>query len=83
MRWLSPPPDGDQLRLDLFKGEPWDGRNPRGLTRAFNPLFLGPEPDLHEVNMRDPEQLDLFWREVATQREKPPEFVYRGAPLLL
>ncbi len=45
----EPPPDGDQLRLDLFPGEPWDGRSPRALTKSAQGLYLRPEPPRHEV----------------------------------
>ena len=78
----APPHDGDQLRLDLFKGVPWDGRSPRGLTGEGKGLYLRPEPYLHEVRTMDPEQLELWPVEVPTLKEKPPRFVYEGAPLL-
>jgi len=67
------PHDGDQLRLDLFKGEPWDGRAPRGLTRVQISLSLRREPLSHAVET-DPLQLD-FWRRhsKATKRKRLEE----------
>ncbi len=61
------PRDGDQLRFDLFRKEPWDGRAPRVLTRGFKSLFSRHKPPSREVCM-DLLQLDLFDVEV-----KPPE----------
>jgi len=75
--------DGDQLRLELDWGcEPWEGRTPRSLTSARKALFLRPEPHRHEVFF-DPEQLELWPLDRATQREEPPPFFRAGASLLL
>jgi len=41
--------DCDQLTLDLFKGEPWDGRSPRSLTRAGLAFIFKPKAPSHEV----------------------------------
>jgi len=73
---------GDQLELDLFPREPWGGRSPRALTKAFIPLFLRREPASHAVYL-DPAQLD-FWRRgsKATKRKKAPA-KQAGAPSLL
>jgi len=60
--------DGDQLRLDLFLEEPWDGQSPRFLTRCFIPLFLRQKPPSHEVFF-DPEQLE-FWPVEGPHRKK-------------
>ncbi len=73
--------DGDQLELDLFRGIPWAGVSPRVLTRRFIPLFLRQKPPCHEVFF-DPEQLELFPRDQATQRKGPPRNA-GGAPLLV
>ncbi len=76
-----PPSDGDQLRLDLFRGEPWDGVSPRVLTSWFIGLSLRPEPPGHEVGL-DPAQLDFFrGRSKATKRKRPQQTA--GASLLL
>ena len=75
------PRDGDQWRLDLFKGEPWDGRSPRGLTRVQISLSLKRELPGHEVYV-DPAQLDFFRRQSeATKRKRLPQAV--GASSLL
>ena len=75
------PRDGDQFRLDLFRGLPWDGQDPRALTRASSALFLRPEPHRHEVFF-DPEQQE-FWPVDQPPREKGPTRSSRGASLLL
>ncbi len=77
----SVPRDGDQLRLDLFKGVPWDGRNPRGLTRVQILLSSRREPPGHVV-YPDSEQLEIWPESVkATRRERPRQAA--GAPSLL
>ena len=74
--------EGDQFVLDLFRGEPWDGRSPRGLTRAGKALYLRPEPPRREVlHVTDRDQYD-FWRPMGRQEKKAPQ-QYRGAPSLL
>ncbi len=81
---VDPSRDGDQLRLRLFEGEPWDGLSPRVLTRGNKLLYLRPEPSLHEVMPgRRSHQLELWPDD--TQREKAPldVVVSRGAPLLV
>ena len=75
------PHDGE-LELDLFAGEPWRGRSPRGLTRVRISLFLRREPPSHEVYL-DPAQLD-FWRrgsKATTKKNAPGK--QPGAPSLL
>jgi len=75
--------DGDQFELDLYPGEPWNGRSPRVLTRVGEGLFLRPEPPRHEViHVCDPNQLDL-WREKGHTAKKAPRRGSRGAPSLL
>ena len=72
---------GDQLELALFTGVPWNGIDPRFLTRGRKVLFLRPEPPCHEVFF-DPEQI-MMWKLVGHQEaERPPGFS-RGAPSLL
>ncbi len=51
--------DGEQLKLDLFKGVPWGGVSPRGLTRVRILLSLRQEPLGREV-VADPMQLELW-----------------------
>ena len=75
------PREGDQFVLDLFKGVPWGGRSPRGLTRVQIVLSLRREPPGREVGV-DPTQL-LLWpeaRKAAGKRARRPE---AGAPPLL
>jgi len=72
--------DGDQLRLDLYRGTPWDGISPRGLTRSRKVLFLRQEPPCHEV-YKDILQIEMWPEGVATQKQTRPR--YAGAPLLL
>ena len=73
--------NSEQLELDLFPGEPWNGRSPRGLTKVQIGLFLGPEPPGHEVYL-DPEQLSLFDTSQGghTEKRRRPAV---GAPSLL
>ena len=75
------PHDGE-LELDLFAGQPWRGRSPRGLTRVRIALFFRQEPPSHAVYL-DPAQLD-FWRRrsKATPSKKAPS-KQLGAPSLL
>ncbi len=73
--------DCDQLELGLWKDQPWAGKSPRSLTRAFIPLFLRQKPPSHEVFF-DPEQLEL-WPIDRPHREKSPRRAAAGASLLL
>ncbi len=73
--------DGDQLRLQLFDGEPWNGVSPRVLTRSAKALFLRQKPPRHEVFF-DPEQLELWPVHRAAQIEELPR-ISGGASLLL
>ncbi len=74
--------DGEQFELELFPGVPWNGCDPRGLTKVGLGLFLRQEPPGHEVDFRDPDQLELWPPQVATRnksgRRKAP-----AAPSLL
>ncbi len=75
------PHDGDQLRLELDWGsEPWEGRSPRALTKVALSLFLRQKPPRHEVYV-DPEQLEFWPVDEATQKEGPR--ATPGAPLLV
>ncbi len=73
--------DGDQLELDLFPGEPWNGQAPRALTKSRTALFLRPEPHRHEVFF-DADQLEL-WPVHVPHRKKSPRRSTAGASLLL
>ncbi len=68
-------------QLDLWQAElnalPWQGRNPRSLTRASLGLFLKRERQKDDCFFVDPNQLLLMLAE-----PKAP-WVYQGAPLLL
>jgi len=77
----KPPCDGDQLRLDLFRGVPWDGQSLRGLTKVSNVLYLRREPPGHEVEP-DPLQLEL-WPVAGRARYKKATAQRAGAPLLV
>jgi len=70
--------DAEQLELDLFPGEPWNGRSPRGLTRVGLGLIFTALADGARVTSEDAAQLDLFprWRERL-------KFQSRTAPTLL
>ncbi len=84
MNILNPrvrPCDGDQLRLDLFAGVPWDGVSPRGLTRAKIVLSSRQEPLGHEVEP-DPAQLEMWPVSVRPPRGKRLRQA-AGAPSLL
>jgi len=67
-------------QLDLWQEEldalPWQGRNPRALTRVAKSLFLRREPQKDDRFFVDPYQCDLFR---AAKIRRPG---YRGAPLL-
>ncbi len=75
------PSDGEQLRLDLFAGKPWDGRDPRGLTRIQIELSLRREPGGREVEV-DPLQLEM-WPVSVKAAMREPRRPAVGAPLLL
>jgi len=62
-----------QVELD---GLPWQGRSPRGLTRAAKALFLRREPQKDDSFFIDPNQYDLL----PEARKRLPS---RGAPLLV
>ena len=67
------------VQLDLFEDvmrQPWQGRSPRGLTRAAKLLFFRQAPQ-RTPDIFDGDQLTLFPELV----KKAPQ-VYRGAPLL-
>ncbi len=61
----------DDVRLNL----PWDGRSPRGLTRAAMSLFSSQEAQKSVSAFVDPEQGDLF-------KKAAPEQYSGAAPLL-
>ncbi len=67
--WRLPPSDGEvvqeQLELGLFRGEPWEGRSPRGLTRGHLGVILKPEAAKSTSAIRDPLQVNLFERRLA------------------
>jgi len=71
------PRDGDQLRLDLFAGEPWDGRSPRVLTRGHLGIIFKARAAKSTGATDFCEQLEL-WPKPAEERP----FIYEGAPLL-
>ncbi len=48
----------DQLELDLFPGEPWNGRSPRGLTRAGEVVYFKRERGA--TRSMDPLQLEIW-----------------------
>ncbi len=71
------PPGGEQLELwahlegdDFWRGEPWEGRSPRVLTRLWKTFSLGAPPmgglirnvsdEGTEKGWSDPDQLLLF-----------------------
>ena len=66
-----------QLRLELFPGIPWDGRDPRTLTRGREVLYSKREQG-RECVCVDPRQYDLFASVPAPQVKKAPV----GAPPL-
>jgi len=68
----------EELELDLFRGEPWGGRSPRGLTRVGLGLILTARADGARVMTPDPAQLDLFPR-----RRQRLKHQSRMAPTLL
>ncbi len=69
--------NSEQLELDLFPGEPWDGKSPRALTRGRLLFILKPGGAKSMRDEVDPLQYDMW--PTATNA---PRFVYRGAPLL-
>jgi len=68
-----------QLELDLFPGEPWNGRNPRELTRAHLGVIFKPRGAEDDRHFCDPLQRDLFHELV----ENVPPHVWGGTPSLL
>ncbi len=71
----------EQLLLELWPGEPWQGVSPRALTRSRMGLFLRRKPPRHEVFF-DADQLELWPVEGHTKRDAPPS-PSGGAPLLI
>ena len=66
-----------QLRLDLFVGIPWDGQDPRVLTKGRKVLYLKREQG-RECAVADLRQYEMFASVLAPQVKKAPV----GAPLL-
>ena len=60
--------DSVQLELDLFSSEPWQGRSPRALTRAYLGLILQPRGERARVPFSNPLQVEMFPRR--RQRKK-------------
>ncbi len=74
--------DSDQLELDLFPGEPWQGRSPRALTRVGVGFIFKPEGVEAREFFDTADQLLFSLLEAPRPNgEKPPQ--YEGAPLLL
>ena len=71
--------EGEQLTLFrcMFKGEPWEGRSPRALTRGYKALFLRREPQKSMSDLVSDDQLELW------PAAKKAPWVYQGAPLLV
>ncbi len=70
---------GDQLLLDLFRGEPWGGRSPRALTRGRLGLIFKAQAQTSVSDfVSDENQVDL-WPGLSNN----PRPIYDGAcPLL-
>jgi len=81
MRERHVPRDGEQLKLGLFRGVPWDGQTPRSLTRVGSGLFLRRKPPKAVRSVEDLEQLE-FWPVDGPSRKKSPG-LRPGASLLL
>ncbi len=75
--------DSEQLNLDLFPGEPWNGRSPRALTRVGSGLFLRPEPPKATRCMVDPGQLEMWPSQGPHRKRSVGRVVSAGAPSLL
>jgi len=73
--------DEAQLELDLFPGEPWNGRSPRVLTRVGLGLIFTARADGARVIL-DPRQLELFPRRRQRKAYRRPA-PSRTAPSLL
>ncbi len=72
--------DGEQLSLDLHDKRatiPWEGRSPRGLTKAANALFLNREGQKKRERSREEPICPECGQSV---KGGAP---YRGAPLLI
>ena len=52
-------PDSDQLKF-VFKDWPWDGQDPRDLTKGADFLRLAPRGAPDDFVLEDAEQLELF-----------------------
>ncbi len=62
-KWALPPVQAnavEQLELELYRGEPWGGVSPRGLTKGALGVILEPEAEKSTSAFKDPEQLE-FW----------------------
>ena len=62
----------EQLELGLFRGEPWDGRSPRGLTRVGRGFTLRAQAAGREPIFSDPNQYDI-WTPIKGVRKKVRE----------
>ena len=80
--WLEGSRVGGQLSLDLFPGEPWGGRSPRGLTRVTASVIFEPARPPHEVFF-DPEQFELWRADGAHGVKGVRRVLSPGAPTLL
>ena len=74
--------DSDQLDLwpdwvERIRRSPWEGRQPRGLTKVALGLYLRREPQKSVRDLLWPAQLELFPEAIRTE---PP--LYEGAPPL-
>ncbi len=68
----------EQLELQLFPRDPWNGVSPRALTKVGLSAIFKPQAQEHKRFFVDPDQLGL---ELAG--EKAPRARSRGAPLLI
>ncbi len=74
--------DSEQLELDLFPGEPWHGRSPRGLTRARLGLIFKPQGVRPRGFSRDHMQLEIWPVTSKAARRKMPQEAPGASTLL-
>ncbi len=72
----------EQMELDLFRGQPWAGRSPRGLTRVALGLIFKAEPLKPRGVASDFELERLGQLQFWPPSGKAP-WIYQGAPSLL
>ena len=68
-----------QLQLGLFRNEPWEGRSPRGLTRARLGVIFKPRGVKDDCFFVDSLQFEMFPEAIKTSHP----VIWGGSPSLI